>query len=149
MTSGNLVNLKAYKKVKGFNEDFFIDCVDFDFCFKVRDAGYEILEFEDSRLKHSLGDIKGYNIFGKMVYVTNHNYIRRYYITRNRMYLFDLHSKNYHEHCMTERHYSVMEFVKIWLFEKQKIKKTKAIIRGYLDYKKGIVGEYVEKGKKV
>ena len=148
MTSGNLVNLDAYKEVNGYNEDFFIDCVDFDFCFKLRNKGYEILEFGDAKLDHGLGDIKEYSFFGKKTFVTNHNYIRRYYITRNRFYLYDLYNEKYPLYCKAELHCTKMEFIKIWLYEKNKIKKTKAIIKGYLDYKKGVVGEYVEKNRK-
>ena len=148
MTSGNLVNLEAYKKVKGYNEDFFIDCVDFDFCFKLRDNGYEILEFGDAKLNHGLGDIKEYSFLGKKLFVTNHNYIRRYYITRNRFYLNDLYKDKYPDYCRAELHCTKMEFIKIWLYEKNKIKKTKAVLRGYFDYKKGVVGEYVEKNRK-
>ena len=147
MTSGNLVNLDAYKKVDGYNEDYFIDCVDFEFCLKLRDNGYEILEFGDAKLNHGLGDIEEHNLFGKKTFVTNHSYIRRYYITRNRHYLFDAFDERYHLYCITELHLTRRELLKIWLFEKDKFRKTKAVIRGYLDYKKGVVGEYHEKNR--
>ena len=49
MTSGNLVNLNAYKKVDGFKDWMFIDCVDFDFCLNLRRNDYETA----AKLKYS------------------------------------------------------------------------------------------------
>ena len=34
MTSGNIISLSAFKKIGGFKDWFFIDCVDFDICYK-------------------------------------------------------------------------------------------------------------------
>ena len=41
MTSGNLINLKAYQAVGGFKEWLFIDCVDFAYCLDLRRLGYK------------------------------------------------------------------------------------------------------------
>ncbi|MGL5904541.1 MAG: glycosyltransferase, partial [Cetobacterium sp.] len=56
ITSGNLVNLNAYKDVNGFEEEFFIDEVDFDFNFKLLQKGYFIYQFDDINMEHKLGD---------------------------------------------------------------------------------------------
>ena len=138
MTSGNLVNLNAYKKVKGFNEKLFIDCVDFDFCLNLRKNGYEIVQLNFAKLQHPLGDIIERKILNKIVYVDNHSAFRRYYITRNRHYIYDLYHDLFPVYTELELKRTRKELVKIWLFEKNKIKKTKAIYRGYRDYKKGI-----------
>ena len=75
------------------------------------------------------------------MYVTNHNPIRRYYITRNRHYLYDLYKDDYLDYCALELSRTKHELIKIILFEKDKIKKLKYIYKGYRDYKKGIKGE--------
>lgn len=137
MTSGNLVNLKAYKKVNGFKDWMFIDCVDFDFCLNLRNNNYEIVQLNDARLNHSLGDTIEKKFLNKIVYVDNHSAFRRYYITRNRHYLYDLYHKDFPLYCELELKRTRKELAKIWMFEKDKIKKTRAIFRGYRDYKKG------------
>ena len=141
MTSGNLVNLKAYQKVKGFKDWLFIDCVDFDFCLNLRNHNYEIIQLNFCRLKHGLGNIKEKRLLNKKIYADNHSAFRRYFIARNRHYLYDLYNKDFPDYCKLELKQTRKELIKIWMFEKNKIKKTKAIYRGYRDYKKGIKGD--------
>ncbi len=140
MTSGNLISLDVYKKVGGFKDWLFIDAVDFDYCLNVRKHKYKIIQMNTAELKHNLGNIKRKKIFGKTVFVTNHNVTRRYYITRNRHYLYDLYHKDFPEYCSLELSRTKKELLKIILFEDNKIEKIKAIYKGYRDYNKGIKG---------
>lgn len=142
MTSGNLINLNIYNEIGGFNEDYFIDCVDFDYCLKVKKNFYEVIQLYSVELEHNLGDIKEINFFGKHLHVTNHNYIRRYYISRNRHYLYDEYKDIFKEYCDAELGLNKREMVKIILFEKNKLRKIRSIYRGYRDYKKGVIGKY-------
>ena len=52
MTSGNLLNLKAYQAVKGFKDWMFIDCVDIDICMNLRVHGYDIVRLNYVEMKH-------------------------------------------------------------------------------------------------
>ncbi|MBE6161602.1 MAG: glycosyltransferase family 2 protein [Firmicutes bacterium] len=141
MTSGNLVNLKAYKKIGGFKDWFFIDCVDFDFCLNMRNHGYEVVQLNTAKLNHSLGETQKKKIFNKTCFVGNHSATRMYYMARNRLYLYDLYHDTFPEYCELEVSRTKKELYKIWLFEKNKITKTFAIIKGIKDYKKGIKGK--------
>ena len=47
MTSGNIINLKAYSEIGGFKDWLFIDTVDFDYCLNLRNHGYEIIRVND------------------------------------------------------------------------------------------------------
>lgn len=140
MTSGNLINLSIYKEIDGFKDWFFIDAVDFEYCLNVKKNGYEVVQMNTAELNHNLGDIKRKKIFGKTVFVTNHSTTRRYYITRNRHYLYDLYNEDFLEYCALELNRTKHELLKIILFEEHKIDKIKAIYRGYRDYKKGKTG---------
>lgn len=148
MTSGNLINLKAYKKIGGFKDWLFIDCVDFDYCLNLRNNNYEIVQLNYVKLDHELGDTVEKKILNKIVYADNHSVFRRYYITRNRHYLYDMYNKDFPDYCKLELGRTRKELIKIWLFEKEKIAKTKAIYKGYMDYKKGNKGEINEKNCK-
>ena len=144
MTSGNMVNLKAYSEVSGYKSWFFIDCVDFDFCLNLRKHNYEIIQLNTARLKHNLGSTIEKHLLGKTMYVSNHSPVRRYYMVRNRHYIYDLFADTFPEYCRLELSRTKRELLKIWLFEKNKIKKSIYMYRGYKDYKKGVVGKYGE-----
>ena len=144
MTSGNLINLNVYKEVGGFKDWFFIDCVDFDYCLNVQKHKYMVVQMNAAELNHNLGNIKRKEIFGKIVFVTNHNAIRRYYITRNRHYLYDLYSKDFPEYCSLELGRTKKELLKIILFESNKMQKLNAIYKGYRDYKRNKKGKINE-----
>ena len=88
MTSGNLLNLSAYRVVGGFNEDLFIDYVDYDFCLRLQKKRYKVIQASHAILLHRLGNMTEHMFFGKRRYVTNHAVFRRYYNARNRCYVY-------------------------------------------------------------
>ena len=140
MTSGNLINLNAYKKINGFKDWYFIDCVDFDYCLNLVRNGYEIHQVNKVVLHHELGNTVKKQLFGKNYFCDNHNYIRRYYIVRNRHYIYDEYNKYFPDYCKAEINCTKDEVKRIVLFEKGKIKKLWYMYKGYRDYKKQLVG---------
>lgn len=136
ITSGNILNLKIIKEIGDFNEDFFIDEVDHEFCYRVRKKGYKILSLNNIQLNHKLGDLKDYYLFS----VTNHNYIRRYYITRNKLYMI----KKFPE---LKKRYAISIFAyffKIIFFEKDKRRKLKYYMLGIKDFYRNKKGKLIE-----
>ena len=140
MTSGNLINLNAYKKINGFKDWYFIDCVDFDYCLNLVRNGYEIHQVNKVILHHELGNTVKKQLFGKSYFCDNHSYIRRYYIVRNRHYIYDEYNKDFPDYCNAEIRCTKAEVKRIILFEKGKIKKLWYMYKGYRDYKKRLVG---------
>lgn len=145
MTSGNIINLQAYKKVNGFKDWLFIDCVDMDFCMNLEANGYKVIRLNYVKLNHSLGDCVFKKILTKQMYSLNHSALRRYYIVRNRHYLYDMYKSIYPAYCKDELRRTKRELIKIWLCEKERIKKTYYMYLGYRDYKKSIKGRKDEK----
>jgi rhamnosyltransferase len=142
ITSGCLTNLEAYKKVNGFDESFFIDLVDIDFSFKLRETGYKILESNDAIMFHSLGDSKPFSITKNLkIWYSNHSPIRRYYITRNRLIFRKKYKQKHSDFCHRELKRMLKEIVKIFLFEEKKTAKAKAIFYGIFDFYKGSFGK--------
>ncbi len=144
MTSGNLINLDIYKKIKGFKDWLFIDCVDFDYCLNLKSHGYEIVQLNNAILNHHLGNTKTYRFFWLKKSSSNHSAIRRYYMVRNRHYIYDMYHERFPVYCNLEIGRTKREAIKVLLFEKNKIKKIKYMIKGYKDYQKGRKGEYNE-----
>lgn len=141
MTSANIINLSIWKKVGGFKEWMFIDGIDIEYSFNIRMHSYKILRVNSVSVDHNLGDIKYKKLFGKEYLVSNHNYLRRYYIMRNNHYIYDMYADFSFYLCrdlITSRYI----YRNILLFEKDKIRKIVAMRRGLKDYKNGIKGKY-------
>jgi rhamnosyltransferase len=84
MCSGNLIALDAYRKAGAYREDFFMDWIDFEFCARVKAAGYRIIECTHVLLKHFLGDrIMQVKRFGSTKYIPDYPVWRKYYLVRN------------------------------------------------------------------
>ena len=141
MTSGNIINLDAYKKINGFKDWLFIDCVDTDYCMNLHKNGYKVLRLNNIIMKHELGNLKVHKLFNKEYPCYNHNPIRRYYIVRNNLYINEMYNKLYPDYCAWLIRVQKGQVKRILAFEKNKIKKLKMMYKGYKDYKKGIKGK--------
>lgn len=140
MTSGNVLNINIWEKLGGFKEWLFIDGVDQEYCLNVRKNGYKIKVFKDIILEHNLGKTINKKLLGHNFIVTNHNYARRYFITRNRLYLNEMYKDTFPEFCRQELEYSRKEKIKIILFENNKLKKLKYIRKAKRDFKNNVKG---------
>jgi rhamnosyltransferase len=138
MTSGNLLNLRVFKKVGPFMEQLFIDYVDHEYCLRLHEKGYKVLQCNGVFLEHTLGDIRIYRFLGLSLAATNHSVFRRYYMTRNRFFLLNKYKKTYPLYCRSQLKNFWWEFLMVLLFEKRKIAKIRSIIKGYRDYKQGV-----------
>lgn len=87
MTSGNLLNLQIYQSAGVFEDKLIIDYVDHEYCLRLRKKGYLVFQFDGSLLRHNLGDIAVFTVLNIKFATSNHNAIRRYYISRNRLYV--------------------------------------------------------------
>ena len=141
MTSGNIINLKAYQKIGGFKDWLFIDCVDTDYCMNLHIHGYQVLRLNKVKMKHQLGNLKVHKLFGKKYPCYNHGPIRRYYIVRNNLYINEMYKEKYPDYCKHLLRIQKGQVKRILAFEKEKVKKLTMMYRGYKDFKKGIKGK--------
>ncbi|TCN56372.1 glycosyltransferase family 2 protein [Flavobacterium circumlabens] len=142
MTSGNIINLKIHEKIGGFEEKLFIDYVDIEYCLKLKKEGYSIANLPNVVLQHELGDSKRTSFLFVKAIVTNHSSIRRYYITRNRLYVRNKYKDVSNTFAKIETRIFINDILKILMFESHKISKIKSIIKGYLDYRNNCFGIY-------
>lgn len=142
MTSGNIINLKAYEKIGGYKDWLFIDGIDFDYCMNLNVNGYKVRRLNYCELEHELGDIKIVHLLGRDFVCSNHNYIRRYYMSRNNHYIYDMYHDAFPDYCNMILSGLGGQFRNILAFEKDKYRKIRNMQRGYNDYKKGIKGAY-------
>ncbi|MDP8219669.1 MAG: glycosyltransferase family 2 protein [Candidatus Theseobacter exili] len=87
ITSGSLCNVAKLKAVGGFDDRLFIDCVDFEICWRLRLNGYLIVKNKNVVLNHTIGKRTKNRFIYRNVYALNHNATRVYYMARNRIYI--------------------------------------------------------------
>lgn len=84
IASGMLIKKNVLNEGFLFNEELFMDWVDFEWCWRLRKAGLKIAMRTDILLEHQLGSYSR-TIFQKSVNIRSAD--RHYYITRNAVYL--------------------------------------------------------------
>ena len=145
MASGNLLNLAAFKATGPFRDDYFIDYVDHEYCLRLRQHGYRIIRANAAVLRHRLGAMTWHRLLHKQIKLGNHPPIRRYYGYRN---LFHLHRQYKGEFPVYFRYFYreiFQEIGAVLLFEEQKLEKLRMMLRGYMDYRRGVFGKYRER----
>ena len=143
LTSGNLLNLSAYSKIGGFRDDFFIDHVDHEYCFRLNDAGYQVVELPEIHLKHKLGysrQIKVGPIFLRR-YGTN-SPTRLYYYARNGLYLSRAYFYKYPDFAWMFVKEMTRRWIKTLFLDKEKIKRVKELFNGTVDGWYGRLGKH-------
>jgi len=84
-TSGSVIKSEVFK-VAGFYDDaFFIDYVDIDFCLRLQKHGFKILRALSVVLDHELGSKQTRNLLGLKLSYREHTPWRYYYMMRNRV----------------------------------------------------------------
>lgn len=143
ITSGALINLALANNIGPFNEDYFIDYVDVEYCYRAIAKGMQVIQFTHIYLQHNLGEKKEYRSFltFKKTARTFHSSIRLYYMLRNFKYL--------------QRHYGIAFSTDIavlktalftsiknsLLYSSNKVKTLKAVYKAGKDYRNNVTGK--------
>jgi rhamnosyltransferase len=142
ITSGNLLNLKIFQSVGPFDENMFIDYVDFEYCLRIRKSGYRILQVNDVILKHRLGSPVTLHLGRKSISLWTHHPLRYYYRARNRRYLCCKYLKIFPSILALAARDTILDIVLI-LISRQEIKtKFHMVMQGRADHKAGRMGRY-------
>lgn len=139
ITSGSIYPISIFEKIGLFRDDFFIDAIDIEFGYRIRQCYYDILCMKNILMKHSLGNKTEFKFFLFRFSSINYPPIRIYYIMRN--------------HVITNRMYTELSdsigffrfflfrrFIQILLYEPNKIMKIKAMFYGLYHGLRGKTG---------
>lgn len=137
ISSGSLINLEAYSETEGFDENYFIDRLDYDYCVQVKHLGYKIIRYRDIVLHQRLGETKKFFC----VNISQHNPIRHYYIFRNRLYYYLKKMPKSLFGVFRVVLLSVKHLITVFLFEDNKILKLKMMYKGWKDFRVGNMGK--------
>ena len=88
--SGFVISRECFEYAGLFDERLVIDCVDTEYCLRVRDRGFRIAVASGTDISHALGEMVPFRPFGIPLRHRNgaheyqyHSPLRQYYITRN------------------------------------------------------------------
>lgn len=136
ITSGTIYNINTVQKLGGFREDYFIDGVDTEFCFRAFKNQFQTIVINHAHLQQKFGCLKKMR-YG--FYSTNYSSFRTYYITRNYIFLWKEYPL-YFEYWKFIKEYILKRFFKIIFLEQDKISKICSLGKGLFDgvFSKGL-----------
>lgn len=134
ITSGMLVPLRILEKVNGYCEEFLVDAIDIDFCYKAYQNGYEVYIDENSRLTQNFGLQQSRQFLGITFYGSGYSAFRLYGIFRNHIITWRRYNHPSEIAHNLIRLYFYNYLIKgVLMVESDKIKKFKAAIKGICD----------------
>jgi rhamnosyltransferase len=147
ITSGNIINLYYFIELGQFEDKFFIDEIDHDYCLKAIKNNLKIVKFENCYLEHAIGEeeILTSLFLRRKKKKPIHSHLRVYYQTRNRLYMWKLYGKEFPEYfSLSKVIYKVVykKVLRIIKWENNKVAKLKAIYRGVQDFRNKRYGKY-------
>jgi rhamnosyltransferase len=145
ITSGNLLPISIFDNIGFFDENLFIDGVDFDFCYRLKLKGIKLYKVSGAVLHHNLGEIVSFKLPFYSFDITIHGPTRRYYLFRNHLYLISRYFMQLPIPLIKKSAYEFLLLTQILLFEKSKINNIKMIYLGAVDFLKGVEGRFSHK----
>ncbi|MCU1321982.1 MAG: glycosyl transferase family 2 [Acidobacteriaceae bacterium] len=141
MCSGSLIPLTVLRRIGGFQEDLFIDYVDYDFSLRARAAGYILKECSAAVLLHAPADPQRRMLFSLLPVTTaNYSASRRYYLARNLIWMVRHYSFRFPAICLWFGLNFLKDSIKIVLVEDSALEKSLASMRGVADGLRGKMG---------
>lgn len=144
ITSGNLVRVTLFDEIGLYDEGFFVDGIDFDFCLRVRRAGYAVHCVPAALMQHQLGDTVDLPS-GVRKYYARHSPVRRYYMSRNFMYVVERYLCGFPWFIVKLGLAHILLLVLVGFLDPKPLDSYRAVARGVWDYAVRRAGPYVER----
>jgi rhamnosyltransferase len=141
ITSGSLIPLAVHAAVGPFRDEFFIDYVDSEYCFRARAQGYRVIRTSQPLMSHTIGAPTRHDLLGVSKWTTNHSPDRRYYIARNdTVMLREYGGYAFGSWALKSLARRLRTCKRIVLYENSKARKIAAVSAGWWDGVRGRMG---------
>ena len=87
ITSGTLLIAKHIGTIGSMKDNYFIDNIDLEWCFRAKSKGYDLIGTNDAVLYHAIGE-RSSDPLVRAGIIAQHNPARTYYSSRNRVHLY-------------------------------------------------------------
>jgi rhamnosyltransferase len=141
ITSGSLLRLATFDRIGPFRDEFFIDHVDSEYCFRARARGYRVVKTRKPLMSHAIGASTHHAILGIGKWTSNHSADRRYYMARNdTVMLKEYGGFRWGTWAFKSFGRRVRTCKRIVLYEDRKLSKIGAVAHGWWDGVRGNLG---------
>lgn len=142
IASGSMISRSLLEHVGMMNETLFIDYIDTEFVLRAITAGFSVRVAAHAVLNHELGKRSSHLIAGLVISPTNHSPLRKYYMTRNRIWIWP----RYIAKCPSFILFDICAFIydagRVVIFESNRKSKISMMIKGCHDALAGVLGPY-------
>jgi rhamnosyltransferase len=137
ITSGTFIDYEMYRQIGPFNDDYFIDFIDNEYCLRVYCQGFRIAVNCDVTIDHAIGQRESRRFLSVSIKPNHHQPVRRYYIARNGVRTALEYFKPYPSYSLLIFARFVHEILSIIFYERRAAKKLTYMCIGFVD---GIIG---------
>lgn len=141
ITSGAMIPVRAYEEAGPFRSDYFIDCVDEEFCLRLRRLGLRVVCATRCLMRHPLGGSRKHRVLGRDLVTSHHPPFRRYYMMRNRMLTLREFAVREPDWALLRVRMTLQELALVPLLEDQRMAKLRAMLLGLWDGALGRTGK--------
>lgn len=117
ITSGCLCSVPMIRQIGMFKDEYFIDFVDIEYCWRALRRGYSVLRTNEVMLKHNLGNVTEKRFLWFRWLTSNHVAFRRYFMARNMVLLFWEYGRVSPYLCWKHLAYQIKDIIKAYLVE--------------------------------
>ena len=136
ITSGCFIPISIYLEVGPFTEQLFIDNVDLDYSLRIRKFNKILLISSKIGMIHKAGNSIKKTILNLSVESSNHNKIRRFYMSRNNIYLTKKYFFQFPYFILKMNYFHLLSIFKMLIVEKERKNK---LIYSFRGFKEGIL----------
>lgn len=138
ISSGSVMSADTYRLVGPFREDYFIDQVDTEYCFRAHRKGVPLYINTALTMKHEIGKRVDRKIWFFKFIQWNYIPLRQYYSARNCIHISRLYAGQLPSAILINL-ITLGQFISVILYETNKLRKLGAMTAGVID---GLLGRY-------
>lgn len=133
VSSGSFMKTELTREIGLFKKEYFIDQIDTEYSLRVISNGYKILVTSRICLNHTIGKRDKHNFMGLIIKPNHHPARRKYFIFRNGVDTCFRYSKKFPGFKKLILKRFIHDFLGVILYEKDKVRKIKAMVKGIHD----------------
>lgn len=133
ISSGALYAVDKLKYIGGFASGYFIDAIDEEVCYRAKSFGIKTTVVGNVYLKQEFGEYCKKTFLGKTIASSNYSSFRYYHIVRNHLWLAKSGYVTGRARKIMIHNYVISPIIKVILLEKNKGRKSQAILKGMIE----------------
>lgn len=141
ITSGCIMRCSTVERIGCYNEEYFVDAVDEEICYRAKKYGCQIIQIKDGLLKQRYGKPSIRRFLWKKIAVIEYSPIRLYYSARNHIDLIKRYQLSMKVILKLIFKYVVRPLAETLLYHKDKVDKIHLLFKGIYHGLKGKTGE--------